>query len=106
MLRGIGPSNISSSTFKPLGMPFKGGMQSRISLKENGVVSFNSKDNTNTFYRFFSNLADSLLHKPPCPKNKFGIKTTDENFEHIGNECQDFVLCDVDVTTVDKILKT
>ena len=84
-------------------MPFKGGMQSKISLKENGVVSFNAKDNTNIFYRFFSNLADSLQLKPPRPKNKFGIKTTDENFKHIRNKCEDFVLCDV--TTIAKILK-
>ena len=38
-------------------------MQSKLSVKEDGVVSFNSKDNANIFCRFFSNLADSLLQK-------------------------------------------
>ena len=52
---------------------FERGRQSKIPLKENGVFSFNSKDYTNTFRRFFSNLAGSLL-RFPHPKNKFGIK--------------------------------
>ena len=62
-------------------MSSKGGKQSKISLKENGVVAFNSKDNINTFCRFFSNLADSLLQKLPHLKNKFGIKTIDEYYK-------------------------
>ena len=37
-----------------LGMAPKGGMQSKISLKENGVVCSNSKNNPNTFRTFFS----------------------------------------------------
>ena len=39
------------------------------------------------------------------PKNKFGMKTTEEYYKHIQNECEDFVLCNGDVTTVNKILK-
>ena len=73
-------------------------MQSNISLKENGLVSFNSKSSTDL------NLADSLLQKLPCPKNKFGIKTTAGYYMHIRIECEDFVLRNVDVTTIDKIL--
>ena len=57
------------------------------------------------FCRFFSKLTDSLPQKLPHPKNKFGIKTTEDYYKHIRNECEDFVLCSVDVTTVDKILK-
>ena len=53
---------------KSLGMPFKEGMQCKMSLKKNGVDSFNSQDNANTFCRFFSNSADSLLQKFPRPK--------------------------------------
>ena len=63
-------------TLKSLGMPSKGRMQSKISLKENGVISFNSKDNANTFGMFFSNLADLLLWKLPLANYKFGIKTS------------------------------
>ena len=63
-------------TLKYLGMPSKRGRQSKVSLKENSVVSFDPKNNANIFCRFFSNLADSLLLKLPHPKNKLGIKTT------------------------------
>ena len=49
-------------------MPSKGGRQSNLSLKENGAVSLNSKDNVNALCRFFSNLADSLLQNLPHPK--------------------------------------
>ena len=51
-----------------LGMAPKVGRQSKILLKENGLVSFHSKDNANTFCRFFSNLAYSLLQKLSHPK--------------------------------------
>ena len=49
-----------SETSESLGMPAKGGRQSKISLKKNDVVSLNSKDNANTFYRFFLNLVHHL----------------------------------------------
>ena len=92
-------------TLKSLGMPSKGGRQSKISLKENGVVSFDRKKNANIFCMFFSNLADSLLLKLPHPKNKFGIKTTREYYKETRNNCEDLVLHNVDITSVEKILK-
>ena len=73
-------------------MPSKEDIQSKMPLKENGAASFNSSHNANTFCRFFSNLADLLLEKLQCPKNKFGTKTTGEFDKHIRNECEDFVL--------------
>ena len=84
-------------------MPSKGERQGRISLKENSVVSFNSKDNANTYCRFFSYLADLLLQKLARPKNKFRIKTTEKYYKQIQRKNEDFVLHNVDVTTVDKI---
>ena len=57
------------------------------------------------FLRFFSNLADLLLQKLRCPQDKFGIKTTEELQKHIQCECDEFVLSNIEVTTVDKILK-
>ena len=44
------------------------GRQSKISLKENDVVSFDSKHNANTFCKFLLNLPDSLLLNLPRPK--------------------------------------
>lgn len=40
----------------------------------------------------------------PRSKNKFGIKTTEEHYKQIQNECEDFVSHDVEVTS-EKILK-
>ena len=45
------------------------------------------------------------MQKPPHPKNKFGIKTTEVYYKEIRNESDDFVLRNVDVATVNKILK-
>ena len=78
---------------------------SKNSFKENSVVCFNSKDNANIFCCFLSNLGDSILQKLPCPKNKCEIKTTEEWYKQIQNECEGLVLYNVEVTTVDKILK-
>ena len=68
-------------------MNSKGERQSKISLKENGVVSFDSKKNAYTFCRFFSNLADSILQKftqkKHVQKKRFGIKTTGGYYEQI-----------------------
>ena len=87
-------------------MSSKGEKQSKIPLKENGVVSLDPKKSTNIFCRFCSNLADSLLLKLPRPKNKLGIKTTREiPNKEIRNKCEDFVLYNVDKTSVEKILK-
>ena len=65
-------------TLKSLDIPFKGGKQPKISLKENGLISYNSNDNANTFYKFFSNLTDSSPQKHPGPRQKLGIKITEE----------------------------
>ena len=72
-------------------MPSKWSRQFKIPLKENGVVSFDSKKNAIVFCTFVTNLADSLLLKLPPPKSKFIIKTTREYYKEIRNKCEDFV---------------
>ena len=90
---------------RTLGMPSKGRRQSKISLKENSVVPFDSKKNANIFCRFFSDLVDSLLQKLPTPKSKFGIKITGEYYKQIFNKWGDFVLQNVDKISDEKILE-
>ena len=68
-------------------------------------MSFDPKKNANFFGWFFSNLASSLLLNLPRLKNKFGIKTTTEHYKEIRNKCEDFVLHNVDITSVEKTLK-
>lgn len=89
---------------KTVVLPCKERRQSKI-LKKNGVVALNLKDNASTFCRFSSNLAYSLLKKPPRIKIKFGIKITEEYYKQMRKECEEFVLQHIDVTTIDKILK-
>ena len=67
-------------------------------------MSFDPKKNANFFGWFFSNLASSLLLNLPRLKNKFGIKTTTEHYKEIRNKCEDFVLHNVDITSVEKTL--
>ena len=57
------------------------------------------------FCKFFSNLAESLTQKLPRPKYEFGIKITEESYKQFRNKLEDFVLHNVEVTTIDKILK-
>ena len=76
-----------------------------MSLIVNVVDFFDSKDNVNTLCRFFSNLADSLLQKLPQTIIKYEIKTNKEYYKQIQNECEDFVLHNVEVTiSFEKIL--
>ena len=83
---------------KSSGIPSEDGRQSKISLKENGVVSIDSKKNTYIFCSFLANVADSLLQKLPRP-------TAEEHCKQIWNKCEDFVLHNVEVASVEKILK-
>ena len=46
-----------------------------------------------------------MLQKLPRPKNKFGIKAPEEYYKQIQNECDNFLLRNVGVATLDKILK-
>ena len=74
-------------------------------LKENGVVSFDSKKKANIFCRSTSNLADRLLQKLPRPKKQFGIKTREEYYKQIWNPYENLVLLNVEVNSVEMILK-
>ena len=89
---------------KTVVMPCKERRQSKI-LKKNGVVALNLKDNARNFCKFSSNLAYSLLKKPPRIKIKFEIKITEEYYKQMRKECEEFVLQHIDVTMIDKILK-
>ena len=81
-------------------------MKGLVFIDGSHVVSFHSKDNAETFCRFFSNSTDSLIQKILRPKNKFGIKTAGEQYyKQIRNECKDFDIEKLVATIVNKILK-
>ena len=80
---------------KSLDMPPKGGRQSKILLKENGVVSFDSKKNAN-FFVGFSETQQTYCYKNSYEqKIKYVIKATREYYNQIRNVCEDFVLYNV-----------
>lgn len=86
---------------KSLGMTSKWGRQSQISLKENCVVSFNLRIMQILFASFSQSQQIHYCQKLPRPKDKSGVKTTEEYHRQIRNECEDFV--PTNLTTVDKI---
>ena len=57
------------------------------------------------FCRLFWNLAKSLLQKLSQPKSKFGVRIIEEYYKQIRNKYEDFVLLNVEVTSVEEILK-
>ena len=60
------------STLKSMGLPNKKGNNPNICLKTDGKISFDAKENANTFKNFYANLAEDLVRKLPNPKGNFG----------------------------------
>ena len=79
-------------------MPSERGRQSKILLKENGVVSYNSKNNAYIFCRFFSNVAGSL-------RRNFDIRKTNSQSKPGKNIISRFVSHNVKVISFEMILK-
>ena len=55
-------------TSKALGMPSKGGGQTKVSLRKNGVVSFVTKKNANSFSSFFFKVSRNITTKTSTSK--------------------------------------
>ena len=63
-----------------LGQSLDKSRQSKISLKKDGAIQFEAVENTNTFTRFYSELARGLQEKLPRAPNKFTCQTTKNYF--------------------------
>ena len=59
-------------TLTKLGLTTKNESQAKICLGKEGDISFDPKDNAETFKDFYSNLALDLVRQLPLPTNKFG----------------------------------
>ena len=66
-------------TLKSMGLPNKKGNNPNICLKTDGKISFDGKENANTFNNFYVNLAEALVRKLPNPKGNM-YKNIIENF--------------------------
>ena len=58
-------------TLKSLGLSSDKARQSKICLKKDDTIQFEALENTNTFKRFYSELAGGLQEKLPRTPNKF-----------------------------------
>ena len=65
---------------KSLGQSLGWARKSKISLKKDGAVQFEALESTNTFKRFYSELAGGFQEKLPKAPNKFTSKTTKSNY--------------------------
>ena len=55
-----------------LGLPKKNDSHSNICLGDKDKVSFDNKENAETFKNFYEDLASDLVNKLPLPTDKFG----------------------------------
>ena len=67
-------------TSKSLGLNSDKARQTIISLKKEGAIQFEALENTNTFKRFYSQLAGGLQEKLPRASNKFTSQTTNNYY--------------------------
>ena len=85
---------------------YRGKHYKKFKRRDKEIVKDNFKCEILSYFLYvFPNIIDSQRQKLPRPKNKFRINTTDEYYNQIWNEYEDSALHNIDVTTVDKILK-
>ena len=75
-----------------LGMPCQVYHQPKICIKENNLLQFNEKKNTNTLKDFYSNLAADLVNQLPAAKNKFGMNFVKEYYSALNRSSDSFKL--------------
>ena len=66
--------------------------QLKICLRENNLLQFNKKKNTNTFKDFYRNLAADLVNRLPAAKNIFGINSVKEYYSALNIPSDSFEL--------------
>ena len=90
---------------KSLGLPQKVTSKSNICLKTNEKVSFDAKENAETFKNFFNSLSDNLLKKLPKAPKTFGHLATSLYYRNKVLLANDFKFSKVLVDNVANILK-
>ena len=70
-------------SLKKLGLLSKSGPPSNICLGEKDKVSFDNKENAETFKNFYENLASDLVYKLPLPTDKFSKEKIKDFYKHL-----------------------
>ena len=89
-------------SLKKLGLPDKNAPSSKICLGTNDKISFENKENAETFKIFYENLATDLVNKLPLPTNKFNKEKVRDYYRPMNIEDQNFTL---KPTTYGNVLK-
>ena len=87
-------------TLKSLGLNSKKTGQSKICLKEDGVIQFESKKNANIFKKFYYELAGDLVKKLPEPPLKFNAKRTKMFYKKLKPNTENFELLYITETSL------
>ena len=69
---------------KSLGLTSKKDAPSKICLKNDDNVTFNTKTNAETLKYLFAGLAQNLVDQLPAPTNKFEMESVNGYYQHIG----------------------
>ena len=92
-------------TLKSLGLSSGKAMQSKVFLKKNGAIQFETLEKANTFKSFYSELAGGLQEKQPGAPNKFTSQTTKSYYAKTScNMSNDFEFSSVSEEDTEKIL--
>ena len=92
-------------TLKSLGSSSNKAKQSKISLKKDGAIQFETAENANTFKRFYSESDGGLQEKLPRSPNKFISQTTKNYYAKTScNVSNDFEFSNASEEDVKKIL--
>ena len=89
---------------KSLGMKSDRVNQSKIAVKSNGSIQFETTRNANVFKDFNSDLAGNLVRKLPVTLCKFNNNSTEHYYINIEKNCHNFELCNTTLETIKKIL--
>ena len=94
-------------TLKSLGLSSDKARQSKISFNKDGAIQFEALENTNTFKRFYSELAGGLQENLSRAPTKFTSRTTKNYFAKTScNISNNFEFSNISEEDIKKILKT
>ena len=104
MKENVGKPKELWKVLKSIGLPQKSFSTANICLKTKEKISFDTKENAETFKDFFNNLAEDLVKKLPKAPNVFGDSSTSLYYRSKELPTKDFDFSNVSVTTVTNIL--
>ena len=79
-----------------MGLPSKAKKESKICLQDGETLSFDAKENAETFKNYFTSLAEDSLKKLPLATDKFGMESVKDYYKDLGVDHRDFNFQSID----------